>query len=948
MRDLCRQLVRFSITGVVNTLIDFGLFNILVFFTGARDGWQVGLINIVAVGVAAANSYFMNRRWTFQTRGKHETKEIVRFIPATIVGMLINSAVVSGISALVYWIPLPVYIVLNTGKLLGTVFSATWNFMVYRLWVFVSTETDEAEGAVRLAPEVMPGLVSIVIPAYNEKSRLPGRLKRLAELAPRRFPVEIIVVNDGSTDNTRDLAEMLAMEYPIIRCISHPRNLGKGAAVRTGVLASRGEYVVYTDADETFSVEHIEQVVTALREGHQVAAGCRDAGRGKRLRNEKALRHLMGRAFNLLVQALVLPGVRDTQCGLKGFTQAAAREVFGRQRLNRFAFDVEVLALVRALNFDLVLVPVTAVDCEGSSVNRLLAPLQMIWDVFRVRLALEMNVYGLPDRGNCLTELLIAVMLFATALAVRLPWLWQVPRYIDELKEVNLAYAIYRGQILPLHNVAHDIGAMHNYILAGLFKLFGPNIYLPRLYVAVTGALTVAVVYFLGKRMFDRYTGILAAALLLTNGMHMLVTHMAWANSTTPFFFSLALLATLKAEDEKNGKWLLTAALLWAATLQTHSSAIIYVLAAAVYVFSPAFRRKTQLTARWYAAAVVVFLAGYANMIYYNIISRGGSITWLGHKGYALEHHPGLHSFLVNLTQLLVELTRAVSSTYASHNHLWEYLQNPLLVLASVLLLAGCCFAYRQGERLLLSMLLSGILVIPWINHRYTFYLATRYIMPEVICAVVLISLGLVTGAFFVRQKLKDVVVNTKTIEAPVTAVLLLVIACQAIPFYTYCRRLDSTNLSNRAALKVMSIVDEEAGRNSMVLLDQRLPLENQPLPYLLTLSHQSYVLVSNKSGRQGAQARMTWVKMVDRYSRRKLIAVLSQQTYSEIKNYIPEGRTYSVKSRMIFPRVVAAPRVIYVVEIRNADEPKGGNESSSPKLTEAKPPPAVEPQPDS
>jgi len=108
---------------------------------------------------------------------------------------------------------------------------------------------------------------------------------------------------------------------------------------------------------------------------------------------------------------------------------------------------------------------------------------------------------------------------------------------------VQLAYQIYMGEVLPLTNVAQDIGALHNFILALLFKIFGPSIYLPRLYVAVTAAATVVLVYYLTRQLFGRRAGLIAAGLLMTNGMHILVTHMAWSNCTTPFFFILAVMA---------------------------------------------------------------------------------------------------------------------------------------------------------------------------------------------------------------------------------------------------------------------------------------------------------------------------------------------------------------------------------------------------------------------
>lgn len=141
MTSLYKQVFRFGVTGVTNTFIDFGLFNMLVYFSEIHDGWQIGLINIFSIGLAATNSYLMNRHWTFKSEKDGSDQAVAKFIIATGLGMLINSLVVTAMASLAHWIPVSVYFVLNAGKLLGAVFSSTWNFLAYRYWVFKSTET---------------------------------------------------------------------------------------------------------------------------------------------------------------------------------------------------------------------------------------------------------------------------------------------------------------------------------------------------------------------------------------------------------------------------------------------------------------------------------------------------------------------------------------------------------------------------------------------------------------------------------------------------------------------------------------------------------------------------------------------------------------------------------------------------------------------------------------
>jgi len=138
MVSLYNQLFRFGVAGIINALIDFGLFNLLVYISGIHGGWYLVLINIFSVGIAAVNSYMLNRHWTFHTANKYHNEPIAKFIVATSLGALINTLVVSVVSLLVPVVPLYPYLLLNIGKLLGVFFSSAWNFLVYRHWVFVA------------------------------------------------------------------------------------------------------------------------------------------------------------------------------------------------------------------------------------------------------------------------------------------------------------------------------------------------------------------------------------------------------------------------------------------------------------------------------------------------------------------------------------------------------------------------------------------------------------------------------------------------------------------------------------------------------------------------------------------------------------------------------------------------------------------------------------------
>ncbi|HLU66240.1 MAG TPA: dolichyl-phosphate beta-glucosyltransferase, partial [Kofleriaceae bacterium] len=193
-----------------------------------------------------------------------------------------------------------------------------------------------------------PPELSIVIPAYNEADRLEPTLRRVVEYcAAERPSYEVLVVDDGSTDGTAELAGSVAEEHPGLRVLPQGVNRGKGAAVRAGVLAARGARILFSDADLATPIEELGKLDAELDRGFDVAIASRAApGADIRVR-QHPVRELMGRTFNLMVRTVAVGGIRDTQCGFKLFTRAAAHDLFSRARVDGFAFDVEILWLAR-------------------------------------------------------------------------------------------------------------------------------------------------------------------------------------------------------------------------------------------------------------------------------------------------------------------------------------------------------------------------------------------------------------------------------------------------------------------------------------------------------------------------------------------------------------------------------------------------------------------------
>lgn len=228
-------------------------------------------------------------------------------------------------------------------------------------------------------------LLSLVIPAYNEESRLPATLTRISEaLEARGEPYEVLVVVNGSTDRTEDVVKAASERDSDIRLIVTPLP-GKGRAVKIGIMAARGDRIVFADADLSTPIEEVIGLTERLDARHQVVIASRE-GTGARRTGEPYVRHLMGRVFNLVVQGLAVRGIQDTQCGFKAFTRAAAEDVFRRQQITGFGFDVEVLYLARKLRYGIREVPVTWAYAASSRVDPLRDTIRMFRDVLAVRL----------------------------------------------------------------------------------------------------------------------------------------------------------------------------------------------------------------------------------------------------------------------------------------------------------------------------------------------------------------------------------------------------------------------------------------------------------------------------------------------------------------------------------------------------------------------------------
>ena len=237
--------------------------------------------------------------------------------------------------------------------------------------------------------------LSLIIPAYREAGRIGPNLRHVCEyLGAQAYSWEVLVVIDGDTGGAADEARHVAGGRDNVRVLVNDVNRGKGFSVRRGFAEAAGDRLVFIDADLSLPVEGLASMMAGFDRGADVVIASRLTPGSTIVGAPPAFRSVMSRVFNLIVQAVALPGLADTQCGFKGFTADAARRIFARHRTDRFGFDIEALFLARKLGYRIAEMPVTCVYHAGSSVNRLGDVVNMLADVIAVRWR-----HRGPDRG---------------------------------------------------------------------------------------------------------------------------------------------------------------------------------------------------------------------------------------------------------------------------------------------------------------------------------------------------------------------------------------------------------------------------------------------------------------------------------------------------------------------------------------------------------------------
>ena len=225
--------------------------------------------------------------------------------------------------------------------------------------------------------------LSIIIPAYNEENRIEASLDKAIEYFEKQsYSWELFVIDDGSKDKTVELVN----KYPNpIQCLVQPSNLGKGAAVRRGMLDSNGQYRIFTDADFSTPIYEIPKLLKNFDAGYEISIGSRAIDRSLVIEHQPFYREFMGKTFNRIVQSLLFKGIKDTQCGFKGFSEKAVDIIFTKAKINGFSFDVEILYLAQKAGLKVAQEPVEWYNDDRSKVNPIFDSTRMFLELFRIR-----------------------------------------------------------------------------------------------------------------------------------------------------------------------------------------------------------------------------------------------------------------------------------------------------------------------------------------------------------------------------------------------------------------------------------------------------------------------------------------------------------------------------------------------------------------------------------
>ncbi|MGE5750821.1 MAG: glycosyltransferase [Nitrospirota bacterium] len=368
--------IKYAMVGVTGTALDVGSLYVFV------DLLHIPVLVAAALSfiLAVVNNFILNKIWTFRNSSRNFRKQFIKFSIVSVVGLVLTE-----ICMAVFVYLLGIWYIAS--KLITSVIVLTWNFLANKNWTFTEK--------IRPLPtaEQYDYTLTIVIPAFNEAKRIVNTLEAIHRYFERKgMKREIIVVDDGSSDDTAAVVNALKARIHDLHCVSYLPNRGKGYAVKKGVEKSRGEYILFTDADNSTPIESFEKFYPLLYHTKVVIGSRYMADSNVKIKQPK-YRILLGRLGNFLIQVLLFDDIRDTQCGFKAFQHSAAKELFSRMKVNRFGFDIELLSIAYLLKYSVREVPVSWYNSPVSRVRPIKDTLRTFSELLYIKLNLLSGRY---------------------------------------------------------------------------------------------------------------------------------------------------------------------------------------------------------------------------------------------------------------------------------------------------------------------------------------------------------------------------------------------------------------------------------------------------------------------------------------------------------------------------------------------------------------------------
>jgi dolichyl-phosphate beta-glucosyltransferase len=376
--DKSKQFIKYCLVGGVNTFIDIGALYVFVEYLKI----DVITASVFSFIIAVANSFLMNKLWTFRNKSTNYRKQFIKFFIVSVIGLGVNTIFMFTLVNL-----LSIWYILS--KVITSFVVLTWNFLVNKFWTFRLFQQN-----IEILKNFEKDL-SIIVPAYNEEKRIGKTILAISDyITTRKIKAEIIVVDDGSKDKTAQVVNNLSKKITNLRLVSYQPNRGKGFAVKKGVEESRSKLILFTDADGSTPIEEYENLKNSLdKTSSDIAIGSRYMAESNVKIKQPFSRIMIGRVGNFLIRIFLIENIRDTQCGFKLFKHTAAKNIFHFQKVKRFAFDMEALTIANHLGYKIVEIPVTWSDSTDSRLRPVRDSIRTLKDLIFIKLNLLSGRY---------------------------------------------------------------------------------------------------------------------------------------------------------------------------------------------------------------------------------------------------------------------------------------------------------------------------------------------------------------------------------------------------------------------------------------------------------------------------------------------------------------------------------------------------------------------------